>query len=346
MNTPCSVLLLVAPLTIGCATPSDPERSTPPTVEETPPPQSIPAPSRSTESSVEWTANLDQPEPVSQTWWTRTDACPEDARPRVLSSWSKSPRTVGCVDDSGQHHGRVTEYSADGLLERSYMARHGVRHGPYAEYWPPTLRLAGTYVDGELDGVWTERVEGRPVRQATFSGGRLNGEAALWNSETADLWRFQFVDEMVHGPVEKRTSDGELLVSGEFDHGRWWGTWRFLGPAGKDLGGCELPQGTGHCEVFHPNGQLERRASYVDGKPHGQDARYYDNGERQLVFEFEHGEMRSQRCFEPDGSDCKKSEFLTSESGAPASDPRRSFSATEMFAPKTLKLEKSWLPRD
>ncbi|MEZ4241423.1 MAG: hypothetical protein R3F59_35785 [Myxococcota bacterium] len=94
----------------------------------------------------------------------------------------------------------------------------GVRSGPYTEWSGRWLVVAGTNVDGKLDGQWTRwQREGdavRKVEERTYAAGVEVGDHAEWDPQGRLLVRGRMVEGKRSGKFVERHVDGDEVVGG------------------------------------------------------------------------------------------------------------------------------------
>lgn len=83
----------------------------------------------------------------------------------------------------------------------------------------------------------------------------------------------------MHGPFERYSLEGTLLIRGEFAKNEPTGTWEWFHPSGDRMlrGGYTAGSPIGEWEWRHKNGETAQRGTYLEGVRDGQWITYFED---------------------------------------------------------------------
>ncbi len=109
----------------------------------------------------------------------------------------------------------------------------GRKMGVWKEADPHGGVIAGSYVDGERDGLWTHYfADGRVRSEMEYVAGSLTGPVTWYRATGGLLQKGGFLDGEKHGFWQRWSATGDLLDEGTFDRGTKVGEWVQYNPDG------------------------------------------------------------------------------------------------------------------
>jgi antitoxin component YwqK of YwqJK toxin-antitoxin module len=231
-------------LVLGCSSPA----SRPPSTVTSMPRDQEPSPAQALAS------------PSTEAGATRALTPQDLPLPAPLQTWS---RDAQCPAGAALEGARPPDGQA------LYCRRpDDTRHGPHASFWPSgALAAAGSFVDGQRDGTWTQWLEsGAIAEQAQYERGQMHGVAARWHART-----------------------GALATLGSYEHGLMHGTFQQWSESGALLGSFVMERGNGVFTVWHDDGGKALEGAYVDGKKDGDWQQWAASGALLGTYTMHHG---------------------------------------------------------
>ena len=195
----------------------------------------------------------------------------------------------GTVTEKGEHAAgnRVGVWieTLEGAVVHSEY-RQGQLHGSWKRVGANGVVLErGEYVANAREGAWVaNRSDGSPHTEGPYEGGKRHGTWRTWmrnpNTGQARILEETWVKDTRHGPVTRRTEDGQVVEEGEYQRGKRAGTWRTFHGNGSPSteGAYAAGKRQGEWRAWRADGSLASEARYEADTLHGPFRRIAPNG--------------------------------------------------------------------
>ena len=195
-------------------------------------------------------------------------------------------------------------FSSSGLLITRAHFSNGIKSGPYSEWHPNgQLKVQAYFKNGNLDGDYIEWFEnGIKKRQYAF----INGDQAKAKLEWTESG--QLLLESSDSALKEWHPNGQLKTCHLYNKaGRLDGLSESFAPDGTCLERCLYLDGKLDSESFFYYGEppyhLEKKLNHQDGKLHGQQLRFFKNGNVESILTYKNGILDGEKkLFDSDGT--------------------------------------------
>ncbi len=188
------------------------------------------------------------------------------------------------------------EYYPDRSLKCVYYMKGDKQDGPYQIYAQGSNVVIeeGTYVDGKLDGEYTERYEtGKLKRVAHYKAGKFDGEYKEYHRNGKLTLEAYCKDGKFEGECQEYHENGRLKKVAHYKAGELDGEYQ----EGYEKGGTKIltqykdGKLEGEYQEFYETGETKVLAHYKAGELDGEYQEYYKNGKLEKLAHYKNGKL-------------------------------------------------------
>ncbi|HBG69393.1 MAG: hypothetical protein A2W93_15545 [Bacteroidetes bacterium GWF2_43_63] len=175
----------------------------------------------------------------------------------------------------------VKEEYPDGTLKSEVTMKNGQKNGPSSYYYPNgNIELRMNYADDQLEGQYEKfTIKGTRTELTMYVAGKKNGESKIFGEDGKLQLLAMFVNDTIHGTYKEFYPNGQVKVSGTYNHGFYDGKWEYFDFSGINVGYAEFKNGTGkQFALYYGSKRIKTEVSYVNNQKDGEEIWYDADG--------------------------------------------------------------------
>lgn len=201
----------------------------------------------------------------------------------------------------GKKEGEGTKYYMDGSLEIKCYFKNDLAHGEFIRWHPNgNVHLNRTFVEGKLNGISREwYLDGKIKYEIDYVCGVIHGMYIQYEEDGSCI-KMPYANDKVEGQMILVSEENKIITKidyvndcangKKYEYRRIDGTLERISEYKNDLRNGEVT-------VFYPDGHLEARSYYVEGKLEGISTCWHPNGQISRISYFhndlEEGETKT-----------------------------------------------------
>jgi len=114
----------------------------------------------------------------------------------------------------------TTYFPSEGYIQTVTSFEKGKFTGPFMEFDERgRLLKQANYVNNELDGLYGEFKNGRPIRKIMYAKGKINGFVREYNNKSKVIKESNYKDNVLDGTMRNYNDDGVVTLEYVYKNG-------------------------------------------------------------------------------------------------------------------------------
>jgi antitoxin component YwqK of YwqJK toxin-antitoxin module len=197
--------------------------------------------------------------------------------------------------DNVKNDGKHVKYYSNGMIMEECNYKNGKRDGKLVGYNDDgTLSFEEHYIDGLLNGAYTEYKNGHIIKISEYRNGKLNGYCIEYSDDGRIVREYNHINNQLDGEFVEYSVDGFMLRKYNYKDGMVNGeSIEYYGTSDNKINRmCTYVDRVIHGEYvrYYDNGNVPSKCTYINGEIEGTYTKYNRDGTIKSVHEYVHSE--------------------------------------------------------